>query len=93
MSPSSEDPPAPPNFEQSLGRLDEIVHKLEEGQLGLDESLAQYEEGVKALRQCYELLDRAQRRIELLSGVDAEGNPVTRDFDAEATLSPEPPGP
>ena len=42
---------------------------------GLNESLERYEEGVKLLRQSYELLQRAERRIELLSGVDAEGNP------------------
>jgi exodeoxyribonuclease VII small subunit len=89
MTDNTEDlpPSVPPSFEQSLGRLDEIVHRLEEGQLGLDEALAQYEEGVKTLRRCYELLDRAEQRIELLSGVDAEGNPITRPLDAQATLS------
>jgi exodeoxyribonuclease VII small subunit len=76
-----------PNFEQSLARLDEIVHLLEEGELGLDEALARYEEGVKLLRQSYELLERAERRIELLSGVDAEGNPVTRPLEDVSTLA------
>ena len=44
------------------------------------------------LRQSYELLERAERRIELLSGVDAEGNPVTQPFDDTATLDQEEPG-
>jgi len=74
------------DFEQSLARLEEIVHALEDGSLGLNEALAQYEQGVKLLRQSYDLLQRAERRIELLSGVDAEGNPVTEPFDATATL-------
>src|SRR3972149_7849914 len=76
-----------PNFEQSLKRLEEIVHLLEEGDLGLNDALERYEEGVKLLRQAYELLQRAERKIELLSGVDAEGNPITRPFDEEAHAS------
>ncbi|MEN6558794.1 MAG: exodeoxyribonuclease VII small subunit, partial [Thermoguttaceae bacterium] len=79
----------PPDFEQSLTRLEEIVHALEEGDLGLNESLAREEEGVKLLRQSYDLLQRAERRIELLSGLDAEGNPVTEPFDDSATFRAE----
>jgi exodeoxyribonuclease VII small subunit len=73
------------NFEQSLARLEEIVHQLEEGNAGLEESLARYEEGVKLLRQAYDLLHKAERKIELLSGVDADGNPITEPFDDKAT--------
>ncbi len=43
-------------------------------------------QGVKLLRRCYELLERAERRIELLSGVDAEGNPITTPLD-DSSLS------
>jgi len=74
-----------PNFEQALERLEEIVHLLEEGDLGLNEALQRYEEGVKLLRQSYDLLQRAERRIEILSGVDAQGNPITQPFDDTAT--------
>jgi exodeoxyribonuclease VII small subunit len=75
------------SFEAALARLGEIVHSLEDGDVGLNEALVRYEEGVKLLRQSYELLERAERRIELLSGVDAEGNPVTQSFDDTATFS------
>jgi exodeoxyribonuclease VII small subunit len=75
-----------PNFEQALHRLEEIVHRLEEGEIGLDEALSHYEEGVKLLRRARELLDRAERRIELLCGVDAQGNPVCQPLDDSATL-------
>ena len=78
-----------PNFEQSIERLEEIVLQLEGGALGLNESLAQYEEGVKLLRQSYDALRHAERRIELLSGLDAEGNPLSRPFDDTATLAAE----
>ena len=80
------------SFEDALKRLEEIVHLLEEGDIGLSESLERYEEGVKLLRQSFELLGRAERRIELLSGVDAEGNPVTQPFDDTATFDQEEPG-
>ncbi len=83
------DPPDQPSFEEALRRLEEIVHLLEEGEIGLDEALRRYEEGVKLLRQAYDLLGRAERRIELLTGVDAEGNPVAQPFDDRATFSPD----
>jgi exodeoxyribonuclease VII small subunit len=83
---ASELPADQPTFEQSLGRLEEIVRGLEGGELGLSEALERYEEGVTLLRQCYQLLQRAERRIELLSGVDAEGNPITQPFDDSATF-------
>jgi len=75
-----------PTFEQSLEKLEQVVQQLEEGQLGLSESLQQYEEGVKHLRQCYGALEVAERKIEVLAGVDADGNPITEPFD-DAELS------
>lgn len=81
-----------PTFEQLVERLEQIVHRLEEGETGLSESLERYEEGVKLLRRAYELLEKAERKIELLSGVDEQGNPVTAPFDASATFDPDQPG-
>jgi exodeoxyribonuclease VII small subunit len=81
---SSDSGTRPPTFEESLARLEEIAAQLEDGRLGLSESLACYEEGVKHLKLCYQLLEQAERRIELLAGVDAEGNAITRPFDDAA---------
>ena len=53
-------------FEQALSRLEKIVEELEGGDLTLDESLARYEEGVKALKKCYEILRDAEKRVEIL---------------------------
>ena len=73
------------DFETALARLEEIVAQLEQGQIGLTGSLEQYEAGVKHLKRCYELLERAEKKIEVLSGRDAEGNPQTTPFsDTEA---------
>ncbi|MEO0531886.1 MAG: exodeoxyribonuclease VII small subunit [Planctomycetota bacterium] len=76
---------APEPFEESLAKLEGIVADLEGGELGLADALARYEEGVGRLKQCHAQLESAERRIELLSGVDADGNPVTTPFDDSAT--------
>jgi len=74
------------SFEQAAERLEQVVHELEEGSLGLDESLARFEEGIALLRRCHELLERAERRIEILTGVGAQGEPITAPLD-DAALS------
>lgn len=78
--PQEEDCDAP-SFETSLQELESIVGDLEGGKLGLSDALARYEEGVKHLKSCHLLLERVERKIELLSGMDAEGNPITEAFD------------
>lgn len=67
-------------FEESLGSLEALVAKLESGDLGLGESLEAYEQGIGQLKKCHQLLAAAERRVEILSGVDADGNPVLRPF-------------
>ena len=70
-----------PSFEESLKTLETSVARLEGGKLGLDESLEQYELGVKHLKSCYSLLTAAEQRIELVRSVDASGNPQSVPFD------------
>ena len=79
--PSEPNESEPRSFEQSLEALQEIVHDLEDGQVGLAESLAKYEQGVKLLKECYELLQKAERRIELLTRMGPGGEPLTEPFD------------
>ncbi len=83
----SEAAEAEPVFEESLGKLEKIVLQLEQGDIGLAEAMTRYEDGVKLLASCYKQLEKAESRIELLSGVDAEGNPVTTAFEDEADSS------
>ena len=75
----------PEKFEDALDMLEKIVDELEGGELGLDESLERYEKGVKAYRRCYEILEGAEKRIALLTGKDADGNPITEEFEHQAT--------
>ena len=60
-------------FEDGLKRFDEIVAKLESGNLPLDDSLKLFEEGVKLVRFCNERLAEAQQKVELLTK-DQAGN-------------------
>ena len=53
-------------FEHSLARLEELVEKLEVGGLSLEESLMVFEEGKKLEKKCQELLDKAQKRVDIL---------------------------
>ncbi len=73
-------------FEEALAELEKIVGQLEEGQLGLSDSLARYEQGAACLKQCYQELRRAERKIELLMGVDEAGQAQTEPF-GEAEMS------
>ncbi len=54
------------DFEKSLKRLEEIVAKLEDGELTLEESLKLFEEGTKLSRSCGKQLNQAQRKVEML---------------------------
>ncbi len=69
------------SFEAALKSLEAIVEQLEDGQLSLDESLARYEEGVGHVKDCFRLVEQAERKIALLTGVDADGNPVTQPYE------------
>ena len=53
-------------FETSLKRLEEVVRKLEGGELSLEESLKAFEEGVRHAGFCARKLDEAEKRVELL---------------------------
>lgn len=70
-------------FEASLERLTDIVDRLENGELGLEESLALFEEGVRLARHAQERLDAAEKRVEELIAVDQDGEPVSRELEPE----------
>ena len=72
-------------FEEALLELQQVVAELEDGAIGLEESMQRFERGTALLRCCYQTLEKAERRIEILTGLDADGNPTTAPFDASAT--------
>lgn len=67
-------------FEKKLNRLEEIVQKMESGDMSLDDSLKLFEEGVKLSRECNTELNEAEQKVKKLVGVDAEGEPLLEDF-------------
>lgn len=73
-------------FEQALADLERIVRELEDGKIGLEESLARYEQGVALLKRCYGQLRQVEQRITELTGQDADGNPIGRTFEHAASL-------
>ncbi len=73
-----------PTFELALQQLEQIVQKLEKGELPLEESLKLYEDGIRLSRLCHGKLEEAEGRIEMLlkdargePALDAEGRPRT----------------
>lgn len=65
--PSTKNKSGEVNFEQSLEKLEKLVEKLESGELGLDESLQQFEEGVKLYKVCKEKLDATEKKLNVLT--------------------------
>jgi exodeoxyribonuclease VII small subunit len=53
-------------FEEAIGRLETIVHQLENGEPTLEASLALFEEGTRLAEQCRKHLDEAEGKIEVL---------------------------
>jgi exodeoxyribonuclease VII small subunit len=77
------DPAKTPNFEQSLGRLEEVVRKLDSASLPLDEAMKLFEEGMQLSRDCQKQLEEAEARVEILLK-KAGGALTAQPFDPEA---------
>ena len=71
------------SFEKKLNRLEEIVQKMESGEMPLDDSLKLFEEGVKLSRECHKELDSAEQKVKKLVGVDNDGKAITENFTSE----------
>ncbi len=54
------------DFEKSLQQLEQIVNRMESGELGLEESLTRFEQGIKLAKQCQDTLSEAELRVEQL---------------------------
>ncbi len=71
------------DFEKKLSRLEEIVQKMEKGELALEDSLKLFEEGVKLSRDCHGQLAKAETQVKKLIGFDSNGKALTEDFKNE----------
>lgn len=55
-----------PSFEEALKELEALADRIERGEIGLEESIKQYEQGMKLVAHCRAILTRAEQRIEKL---------------------------
>jgi exodeoxyribonuclease VII small subunit len=70
------------DFEHSLDELEQLVAKMEGGELSLDESLASFERGIGLFRHCQQSLQQAELRVRLL--LDPEAPDDAEPFEPEA---------
>lgn len=61
-----------PSFEESLRELEAIIERVESGEVGLEQSIDEYEKGVDLIKRCRLILERAEQRIQRLSLDDLE---------------------
>lgn len=66
--PTDADTTATPAFDDAMTQVEAIVARIESGEVGLEQSLAEYETGVQLLKQCRDILQRVEQKIEDLTG-------------------------
>jgi len=71
------------DFETAMRDLEELVERLEQGDLPLEESLAAFERGVMLTRSCQTALKEAEQKVEIL--LKKAGEPAVEDFHADET--------
>jgi len=61
-----------PTFEEALARLEAIADDIEQGRVGLEESITRYEEGMRLIQRCRTVLTEAEQRIIRLQSDSAQ---------------------
>ena len=77
----------PLDFETAMRDLEQIVERLEHGDLPLEESLAAFERGVILTRSCQTALKEAEQKVEIL--LKKAGGAQVEGFDPESPKSPD----
>jgi exodeoxyribonuclease VII small subunit len=67
------------DFEKSMQELETIVDEMDEGELSLEEAMAQFEKGVKLTRDCHKTLQSAEQKVKIL--VEKQGELSLEDFE------------
>lgn len=83
MSAKSPDATTALSFEAAIEQLGRIVEELESGELPLEDSLKLFEQGVLLARNSQRILDDAEKRVEQLLGLDADGRPIVKELDED----------
>ncbi len=69
-----------PSFEEALKQLETLARQIEQGQIGLEDSINKYEEGMTLVKQCREILSRAEHKIQQIQQ-RADGSLNTRKLE------------
>jgi len=69
------------NFEEQISELEKIVLELEKGELSLDDSVKKFEQGIKISKECNEILEKAEKKINIL--INQDGEMIEEKFDTE----------
>lgn len=81
-----------PTFEQALARLETIVEDIEQGRVGLAESIQRFEEGTRLIRHCQDILSQAELKIRELQagpGGQPQAKPLsTPESEGDAAAGP-----
>ena len=70
-----------PTFEEALKQLETITEQIEQGRIGLEESIGKYEEGMKLVQYCRSVLEKAEQKIEQLQ-LSASAEPKVSGFES-----------
>ncbi|MGH8494992.1 MAG: exodeoxyribonuclease VII small subunit [Gammaproteobacteria bacterium] len=72
---------ADPDFETALAELESLVERMEQGDLSLEDTLKQFERGIRLTRSCQTALKAAEQRVEIL--LRRSGEETTAPFESE----------
>jgi exodeoxyribonuclease VII small subunit len=79
---TTRDTPDAPDFETAVAQVEELIDKIERGEIGLEESVAAYERGVKLIHRCRGILDTAEQKIIELTGRPESADPESAETDS-----------
>lgn len=65
-----------PDFEASLGELEQLVNRMEQGDMPLADALQAFEQGIALTRECQAILDQAEQKVRMLVEKDGEQQTV-----------------
>ena len=69
-------------FEEALRQLETIAEQIEQGEIGLEESITKYERGMELVKHCREILAKAEHKIQQVEQ-RADGTLETKDFEPQ----------
>jgi exodeoxyribonuclease VII small subunit len=78
---TADDSATPLPFEKTLAELEQLVKRMESGELSLEDSLAAFEKGIKLTRECQQSLLAAEQKVQIL--LEENGKLISSDFDAD----------